>query len=271
MKILRRLVASAVLLLALCIYLFPVFWLILTSIKQPIDQLAIPPVWLSKPPTAINYVNFFSKSDVSRAFLNSFFIALCTAVLTTLVGSLAAYAIVRLRTGGVAVPLAFLATRVIPPTTPLIPVYLLATYLRLTDTQFLLVVMYSALNVGLAIWTLRSFFVYVPFEVEEACMVDGCTRLRAIWHGVLPLALPGLLATALLVFILSWNEFIFALVLTGRFAKTLPVLLSGFVTRRGLDWGVMAAGGVLMILPTVALATVFQRHLLRAYTGMMTR
>jgi multiple sugar transport system permease protein len=153
-----------------------------------------------------------------------------------------------------------------PPVAVILAFFLIARDLELLDTQMILVAAYMSFNFGFVIWLLRGFFAEVPVEIDEAALVDGCSRASAFVRVVLPLTAPGLAATAIICFIFSWNEFLFALILTGIDAKTLPVTAAGFVTDRMVLWGNLCAAAVIIFTPVVIFALLARRHLIRGMT-----
>lgn len=256
--------------LALCLFLvfflLPILWVVLTSIKLPVEQMAIPPTWIPADPTWGNYAALFAHPDFSSSMWNSVLIAGITTVVTVVIGAFAAYSIERFRTGGDLLANLLLMTRMIPPVVIVVPIFLFAYRVQLLDTHFLLIVTYSALNMALVIWLLRGFFAALPADTEEAAMIDGCSRLRAICTVVLPLIMPGLAATAIICFIFCWNEFLFAVTLSGQNTRTMPVLTSTLVSQRGLDRGLMSASGIVSSLPVILLTIFFQRYLVSGLT-----
>lgn len=248
-------------------FLFPILWVFLTSIKRPVDQMAIPPVWFPEQPVIRNYLDLFSHPDFVTSLINSIVIAGLATLVTVLLGAFAAYSMVRFRVGGNLLPNLILTTRMIPPVVVIIPIFLIAFNMNLLNTHFLLIITYTALNLALVIWLLRDFFAAIPTEVEEAAMLDGCTRLQMIWKVVLPIIKPGLMATSLICFIFCWNEFIFALTLSGDATKTMPVLTSSFVTQKGTDRGVMSAAGMISSVPIIVVTIFFQKYLVSGLTS----
>ncbi|MNM14307.1 Trehalose transport system permease protein SugB [compost metagenome] len=257
---------TAVLCLFLIFFMLPILWVVLTSIKLPVDQLAIPPVWIPEHPAFSNYVQLFRHPDFMTSLINSLLIAGAATLITTVLGALAAYSIERFGTGGNLLPNILLLTRMIPPVVVIVPVFLFAFRVHLLDTHILLILTYSALNMALVIWLLRAFFASLAVDMEEAALIDGCSRLKAFIRIVLPVIMPGIAATALICFIFCWNEFLFAVTLTGANTKTMPVLTSTFVSQKGLDRGLMSASGIISSLPVILLTVFFQRYLVSGLT-----
>lgn len=249
--------------------LVPILWLGLTSLKQRADIFAFPPKLFFD----VNFDSYqkflsFGTESILPFLKNSIVIALFATLLTTLVGSLAAYAFSRLRfKGRTSLLMAVLATRLLPPITAVIPLFLLMRDLRLLDTHLGLVIVYAAINVPFAIWILKSFFDTIPKELEESARVDGCTAMDALRHITLPLALPGLAATATFIFILAWNEFTFAFIFSSINAKTMPVIIAETLGEMQIYWQDMSALAMLIALPGLLFAGFMQRYLVTGLTA----
>lgn len=259
-------IRTFILILFLIFFLFPVFWVFLTSLKTPVEQMSIPPVWVPSKICLQNYVDLFNHPDFYRSLFNSFIVASVATLITVTIGCFATYAIERLKFGGEFFSNIILITRMIPPVVIIVPIFILAFKANLLGSYSLLIITYSALNIALVIWLLRDSFAKVPVEIEEAAMLDGCTRFQILWKIVLPIIKPGLIATSLICFIFCWNEFIFALTLSGERVKTLPVLISTFVSQKGMDRGIMSAGGIIASLPIIFITLFFQRYLIDGLT-----
>ena len=249
--------------------LVPMLWLALTSLKQRSDIFAFPPKLFFD----VNFDSYqkflsFGSGSILPFLKNSIIIALFATVLTTVVGSLAAYAFSRLRfKGRTSLLMAVLATRLLPPITAVIPLFLLMRDLKLLDTHLGLIIVYAAINVPFAIWILKSFFDTIPKELEESARVDGCTAMEALRHITLPLALPGLAATATFIFILAWNEFTFAFIFSSLNAKTMPVIIAETLGEMQIYWQDMSALAMLIALPGLLFAGFMQRYLVTGLTA----
>ncbi|MGG3280417.1 carbohydrate ABC transporter permease [Paenibacillus solani] len=257
---------TGILLLFFIFFMLPIVWVALTSIKRPVEQMAIPPIWFPEQPVFDSYLTLFKNPDFTTSLVNSLLISGLATLITIVIGAIAAYSIERFRTGGSMLPNLLLMTRMIPPVVVIVPIFLLAYRVNLLDTYVLLIITYSALNMALIIWLLRSFFAQLPVEMEEAAMIDGCSRIGLFFRIVLPVVMPGIAAAGLICFIFCWNEFLFAVTLTGSHTKTMPVLTSTFVSERGLDRGLMSASGLVSSLPVIVLTIVFQRYLVSGLT-----
>ena len=265
----KRLVSLLLTLITALVFifvLFPPFMLFLTSIKTNVDALRYPPVWLFKP-VASNYREIFQLIPFGSYLVNSLVVALLSTFISLLVGSLAAYGLARFRFKR-SKDLSFwiLSIRMTPPIAAAIPIFLIMRTLRLLDTKAALILAYCTFNVPFAVWLLRSFFQEIPREIEESAMVDGCSPFGAFFRIALPLIAPGLAATGIFTFIFSWNEFLFALILTGTRAQTVPVSLTGFIRETGIMWSHMAAAGVLAMFPMVIFTALVQRNLVKGLT-----
>jgi multiple sugar transport system permease protein len=255
----------------------PVAWLVISSISTKAELLSIPIHWIPQRPTLSNYTDILTPgtatSEVAKSFKvvmrNSFLVATSVTALCLLVGSLAAYALVRIRFPfRKGLLLGILGTRMIPEVSLVIPLYIIATRLKLYDTPWILIATYLSFALPFAIWIIASFFETVPVEMEEAALMDGCSRLRILFDIVLPISAPGLVSTAIFIFLMSWDEFFYALIFTSTIAaKTMPVAIAEFVGRYSTDITAMMAGGVFAALPPVLLSLIFQRYIVTGMTA----
>jgi len=246
--------------------LFPIVWVIVTSFKPDFDVTSIPPKFLFSP-TLEHYQYVLGRGDFGSYFRNSVIVAAGSTGLSLLVGTTAAYALARLEFRGKnEMFLLILASRMVPPIALAVPLFFLMKFLGVLGTHWAVILAHTTFALPLVIWMMRSFFLEVPLEIEEAAMIDGASRLRTVWHVTLPLALPGLVATTLLCTINSWNEFMFALVLTGGTLRTLPVGISAFVGDVVVFYGRVMAAATLVMLPMLLLGFIIQRHFVRGIT-----
>lgn len=251
---------TLVLLLAFC--LLPILWLILTSFKTRLQIFASPPVVFFTP-SFESWAKMIRPGPIRAALLNSLATASYTTAVTMVAASLGAYAFSRMRFRGRAFLLfALLATRLLPPINSVVVLFLLFTRVRLVDTISGLVILYAALLAPIAVWLLKTAFDAVPQEIEEAAFTDGCGRLGALGRITLPLAAPGLAVTAILVFVLSWNEFMFAYIFTSTRATTVPVLLAQAVGEYGIEWADLTAQATVLLVPVFLVTVLAQRHLI---------
>ncbi len=267
-----RIATHLILSVASLTILLPVLWTARTSFGSP--DLAYRPgdLWFS--PTFDNYRKIFVDQRFQNYLWNSLWIGVATAIVCLLIGSFAGYSIARYRTGGAPLRLAILGTQMLPPVTLVIPLFLLirqkvellGTEISLLDRGWTLVAVYLSFNLPFVVWILIGFFQSIPREIEEAARADGASQFQAFRQIVLPVSLPGMLAAGVFAFVLSWNEFLFALILTGRESRTMPVALSSLMTSQGNQVGAICAATVAMMLPIVALTWVIQRFLVRGLT-----
>lgn len=246
--------------------LIPLVWMLSASLKTEILIYAHPPRWVFAPVLA-SYHRVLYNIPFASYFLNSLLIAAGTTAGGVALGSLAAYGFSRFpfRGSGV-VRFLVLVTRMVPRVALVVPYFLVMIRLGLLDTRTGLVLAYVSFALPFAIWLLIGFFDDVPREIEEAALVDGCSQLRTFLVVTLPLAAPGLAVTSIFTFLLSWNEFLFALILSGVHSKTLPVVIAGFSTDVGPLYNDMSAAATLVMIPTVILTLLLQRHVVRGLT-----
>jgi multiple sugar transport system permease protein len=247
---------------ALLITLIPVYWLGTLSLKQEVDQFAVPPIWVRFTPTLAHYRDIFLERSFATYLLNSTVAAGVSTALALAIGTAAAYSLARFPRPGLAFWI--LSTRMFPPIVSVIPLLLMLRWAKLLNSIVALIIVYTAFNLPFVVWMMRSFFAEIPPDLEEAAMLDGHTRLGALWRVVLPLVRPGLAATAAFCLVIGWNEFLFAfLVAQTDAAMTLPVGIAGRVTQYEIKWGAMSAGGVVAMLPVFVFASAMQKYLVR--------
>jgi multiple sugar transport system permease protein len=264
---LKRLIKYPILIAVLLVTLAPVYWMITISFKREVDQFAVPPRWFSFSPTLEHYADAFLARSFGQYLFNSLMVAVSSTICALILGTLAAYALARFRLPyrlDRKLALWILSTRMFPAIVTAVPLFLIMRDVRLVNTRLSLVIVYTAFNLPFVVWMMRGFFAEVPRDLEEAAMVDGDSRLGAFWRVSLPLVMPGLAATAVFCLIVSWNEFLFSLVLTQTDdAMTLPVGIAGRVTQYGIKWGAMSAAAVVAIIPILAFALSVQKYLVR--------
>jgi multiple sugar transport system permease protein len=289
---------SLVILYAL-ITMIPLVWIVMTSFKTPPDSIAYPPK-LVFTPSIEGYCNLFTTrtrqtpeyiaalppaetecdrvvrsrnmviagpSNVVQRFTNSIVIAFGSTFLAVFLGTITAYAFSRFK-----VPLAddlmffILSTRFMPPIAVAIPIYLMYRAIGLTDTQLGMILLYTAVNVSLAVWLLKGFIDEIPREYEEAALIDGYSRLHAFVKVVLPQAATGIAATAIFCLIFAWNEYAFAVLLTSGTAQTMPPFIPFIIGEGGQDWPAVAAGTTLFLIPIFVFTVLLRKQLLRGIT-----
>jgi multiple sugar transport system permease protein len=296
-------IAGTIVVLYAVLTLIPLVWIVLTSIKSPQDSISYPPKvipWVHFEPTIEGFCNLFttrsrqtpeylatlpppsgacevqaraknmvivSESKYIPRFLNSVIIAFGSTALAVFLGTLAAYGFSRFR-----VPLKddllffILSTRMMPPIAVAIPLYLMYRELGLQDTRLGMILLYTSVNVSLAVWLLKGFIDEIPREYEEAAMIDGYTRLQAFRKVVLPQAATGIAATAIFCMIFAWNEYAFAVLLTSGDAQTAPPFIPIIIGEGGQDWPAVAAGTTLFLIPILVFTVLLRKHLLRGIT-----
>jgi multiple sugar transport system permease protein len=294
-----RAVAAVVVIAYALMALIPIVWIVLTSFKTPNAAIAYPPRVLFDP-SLEGYVNVFTQrtrqtpeymaslpppetwydelvrsrnmviagpSRFAERYMNSVIIGFGSTFLAVFLGTLAAYGFSRFR-----VPLKddllffILSTRMMPPIAVAIPIFLMFRRLGLSDTHLGMILLYTAVNISLAVWLLKGFIDEIPREYEEAALVDGYTRLQAFVKVVLPQAVTGIAATAIFCLIFAWNEYAFALLLTSGTAQTAPPFIPTIIGEGGLDWPAVAAGTTLFLLPILVFTVLLRQHLLRGIT-----
>jgi multiple sugar transport system permease protein len=249
---------------ALIFFLGPFFWILTTSVKANEDYFAYPPVWVPADASLKHYAALFTRSSGARYFTNSLMISTLSMLAALVVSLPTAYSIARWRFGGGFLSLVLLVLRMLPAIALIIPLYIMYKLLGLTNSYLGLVLVYTVLYVPFAVWLLVGFLRDFPVEIEEAALIDGCSRLRALVSVVVPIIAPGLAVVALFSFIATWNEFLFAIVLTGIETKTMMVLVTSF-TSGGTDmfYGEASASVVLGVLPAFIVAFLLQRYLVK--------
>lgn len=282
---LKRIIQYTILIFWSIFMLFPVYWAFASSLMEPVDVFAMPPKWFFQP-TLHNYQVVFGltiptelegvseemqgagQSQFPNYLLNTVVIAIGSTLLSLAVGTTAAYALARGRIRSRnAILIGILATRLIPPVVILVPIYILWRNLHLLNTYSGMILAFLTFNLPFTIWMMHSFFLDLPEELEDAAMVDGCSRTVALVRIVLPLAAPGLAATAVFVFLTSWNEFLFASVLAGGSVKTLAPTILSYITDKAILWGRLYAASCAILLPVLILTFFVQRFMGRGLVG----
>lgn len=258
----------------------PYLWMIISSISPQTELTAVPPHWFPQNPTFFRYEALFQQAGESAGNLpagaarflkgvtNSLMVSVLTTIVCVVCGSMAAYALARMHVPGKnKFMLSVLSSQMLPVIVIIIPLYLLLSKLQMMDTRRGLVVMYSGFMLPTVIWIMYSYFESLPRELEEAAMIDGCTRLEAFLRVIIPLSGPGLVAVSAFSFLSSWNEFFMALIFTGANAKTITVAVTEFSSQFGTDYGLMATGGVIGSIPPLLLAFLLQKYIVAGLTA----
>jgi multiple sugar transport system permease protein len=261
-----RIAALAVVVAVLVVALAPYLWMFLTSFKTRIDALHDVPLWLFTP-TFEHYPKVFIDKQYLPLVWNSATVAGATTLLSLVVGAPAAYVFARYDFKAKEdLFFFFLTTRMAPPISVVVPMFLLFTVIGITDTLLAVIIAHTSFNLSLVVWMMRGFFADIPKEIDEAALMDGHSRFGMFLRVLVPLAAPGLAATAILCFILSWNEFLYAFILVAFESRTLTVGIPGLVTPHGTLWGQVAAVAVVATLPIILFTVLVQRHLVRGLT-----
>jgi multiple sugar transport system permease protein len=247
--------------------LFPFVWALSTSLKTPSQLLLFPPRFVPNPLAAENYLRAWQKG-MGQGFVNSIFVCTVSVLLTVVIGALAAYSIGRLRWPGRNLFLILIiAPMMVPGLVLLVPTYIIMSRLQLLDTYLVLILLYTVRSLPLSVWIMRGFFETLPYELEEAAYIDGASRLRVLWHIVMPLSQPALVATALIVFHSSWDDFLVASTMTSRAAmRTVQVALYFNIGDYGVDWGALMAAAMMSLAPMLLLFLVLQRRFISGIT-----
>lgn len=257
---------SIVILLLLVIFsLLPFLWMFITSFKSSVETYTNPPTWIPKHPTLSNFVYILQRGSFAVYFRNSIIVAIATTIVTLIVSSSAGYAFSRFRFPGWRfLFLAFLVTQMFPSVLLIIPLFQIVKAMRLLNTLYALVLSYITFNLPLCVWLLKGFFDQIPRELEEAAMIDGCSRVSAVVRVILPVSLPGIIATGIFAFIGAWDELLFAMTFTSSDdARTLSVSLQRFITSYEIQWNHLAAGSVIATVPVVIMFLFVQRFLVK--------
>jgi multiple sugar transport system permease protein len=250
----------------LAFFMTPIVWTVITALKPTELISSHPIVWIFKP-TLDHFRVIFLQNNILNPLLNSTIIAVVSTLGVLVTAAPASYALSRFRVPfGAQIASYFLSARMAPPVTVVLPLFLLFRTFNLIDTHAALISAYVAVNMPFAVWMLKGFFDEIPKELDEAALLDGCSRFHAFVRIVLPLTAPGLAATAIISFIFSWNEFLFAILLTNYHARTLPVAASAMMTDRMVLWGELCATAIVIYLPVVIFALVVRKYLIKGFT-----
>ena len=267
---LTRVLRALVVVVAVVIAITPFLYLLINSLKLPLEFLTVPPTIIPSQITWEHYQKIFeSGSETPRNLKNSLMITGATTLLSVSIGSLAAYSLSRLQLPyGIipAIAFAFLVVRFYPKIATTLPYYILMRRFGLLDTQLAIVIAHTSILLPFVVWIMIGFFQELPRELEQSAMLDGCNAWQRFSKIVLPITIPGLVTSAILTAIGSWNEFLIASSLAVTEAKTLPIAVSGFVTDKGILWGPMSAMSTIIVMPIVIFALFAQRYLVRGLT-----
>ncbi|OGB96466.1 MAG: sugar ABC transporter permease [candidate division NC10 bacterium RBG_16_65_8] len=250
------------------VFMFPTvfvfYWMITLSLKPQIEAAAYPPSFFRFTVTLAGYVEVFAKHPFLLYIWNSLVVATGTTLLGLIVGLPAAYSIAHWKQRGLA--LTILVARIIPGISYLIPWYILFRNLKMVDTYQALIITHLVVGLPITIWVMIGFFEDVPPDLREAALIDGCTEYGAFWRVAVPLVKPGVVATAILAFIFSWNNFLFSVILAGRNTRTLPIAVFNMIGYEEISWAPLAAAATIITLPVILLTLVIQRHIVTGLT-----
>lgn len=258
---------------AAAVFLFPVFWMVLSSFKEQRDIFTVPPT-LFFTPTLETYISYMQRADISRRLINTIIVAVGSGLLSIFAGSMAGYALARIKLRGAStIGVLILLSRGVPPIALAVPMFLVARSLGVTDQHITLILAYCTFLIPYVMWLMRGFFLALPKELEESAMIDGCSRFGAFFKIIVPISLPGLLSTMIFSMILAWEELLFALVLTNRNASTIPVAIAGIAgdTVNGANWGALTAVGTITVIPVVVFALLVQKWLIQGLADGATK
>lgn len=244
------------------IFVFPVYWLFIISFKTPDEIFAFPPVWYPESLQFANYRVLFKDGDAATVG-NSLILASVSTFFAMILGTIAAYSLVRFKTGGENLAVWIISQRMMPPVAIVFPVFLLYVWLGWVDSYIGLIILYTAFSLPYVIWMMRGYIEDIPLELEESALVDGHTRWEVLWKVVLPMARSGLFATAVFTFVFSWNDFLFALVLTRTEVTTYTVQVTHYFGGQSNFWAKIAAMSVLGTIPIFIAVATMQRFLVR--------
>jgi multiple sugar transport system permease protein len=264
-----QLARYAALLALLCVIVFPVYWLVLTSLKQQRDFFTAPPIFFTSELTLEHYGAVLSNPLNRGYFANTAIVAVLSTIFATFTGTLSAYVLARIRLPfrlNHVLLIWILINRLFPPITLVIPYYLLLRRLGLIDTLPALIITYTATATPFVVWIMLTFFQDLPKEIERAAMVDGCSMWQRFRLVVLPMSFTSMTVTGMFVFMAAWNELLYALTLTALKARTVPVAIAGFVGDNALAWGQMSAFSVLSFIPVLLTTLAVQKYLVRGIT-----
>jgi multiple sugar transport system permease protein len=252
--------------LFLAFVLVPLYWMFITSIKPSDDYLAVPPVWFPKSPTTVHYTAALFAYRGMQGLINSLVISVAATILSALFGTMMAYSLARFGTGGKHLSFWVLSQRFLPPIAVVLPIFLIYRGFGLHDTHIGLILAYTVFTLPVTVWMMFAYFRGLPRSMEDAALVDGCTRWQAFWRVAVPLAAPGIVAAAVFAFIACWTEFFFALILTSRNAFTLPTVFRAFLGFQGAQYGEASALAMVSLVPSILLGVLAQKHLVRGLT-----
>jgi ABC-type glycerol-3-phosphate transport system permease component len=251
------------------VVLFPLGWIISTSVKPATEIFTTPPRWIPSHPTLMNYKDVFLHSNIPINFFNSLIVGLLSTLISLVLGGAAGYAFARMNfRGSKILSLFMLLSRMLPLIVLMIPIYFMMQNMGLIDTKIGLAIAHLILTLPLVTWMAKGYFKAIPKELEEAAMIDGCNRLQALTKIILPLTLPGIAATGVYAFVCSWNEFVLANVLTNsNISRTLPIGIREFAVLFRVNWGNTMAAAAIIAIPVIIVFFFLQKYFITGLAG----
>lgn len=269
---LEQAVLTILTILVVIFFMLPIFWLVTTSFKFGREAFAIPPRWIFFEFTLRNFQEVLATTKISQFLLNSIIISTGATILSLVLGVPAGYAIARSQSRFLnSSAYFFLILLMVPPIAMLIPFYLIMRDMRLLGSYASLIILDTVFDAAFVVWMMRSYFADVPKEMEEAALVDGASRFVAFWRVALPLSIPGVVAAAIYVIIFSWNDFLFALMLTSPATKTIPLGILSSFSAVEINWGKMAVMCLFAIIPALVIALFLNRYFVQGATMGATK
>ena len=245
------------------LWLFPIYWIVLTSFKTPLLINEKTPVFLFSP-TMENYTHLFTEFNFARPLWNSLVVTSISTIVVVILALLAAYALARMDVpGGKNIAIWMLSLRFMPPIAIVIPFFIAWQRLGIIDTHLGLILVYISFNLPFAVWMLRGFLVEVPRDLDEAAMLDGLGHVAILRRIIFPVIAPGVAVTAIFTFVFAFNEYLMALVLTSRNASTVPVTVAKFIQPYSILWGDVGAAATIQLVPILVVVFLLQRHIMR--------
>lgn len=262
-------IGYAVLAIAMIVAIFPAIWMFMSSIKSPNEIFSLPPTFIANEPTFNNYKRVIFETEIPRAFLNSIFISSITAICVILIAVFAAYAFARFNMKGSKTLLTcLLFGQMMPAVVLLIPLFKIYARLKMIDTYQVNILTNIAINLPMAVLTMSAFFRSIPKELDEAAMIDGCSRIRAIFKVLMPISTPGLITIGIFTFLNTWEEFLFAFNFANKVEyKTLAVAIKDFKGQFIIDWGGMMSSAVVISLPVLIVFLLCNKYFIKGITS----
>lgn len=248
----------------LVLFIFPIYWLVTSSIKTKEDIFSKPPKLFIFNLDFQSYYQVLARTHMKDFIINSLIICSISVFIAVLLGLITAYGLNRFKfKGRDDISFWIISIRMAPPVVAIIPLFLIIKQLSLYDTYIALIIVYLMFNIPFAVWMLRGYIKQIPVELDEAALIEGCSRFQVIRFVILPLIRSGLFTTAIISFIFSWNEFFFAFLLTGNKAKTVPVAIAGYITQTGIRWDELTTAGSIVLIPVLILGLAVGRQFVK--------